>query len=178
MTAQHATSPRLRRVIDTLDAVSAWSGKLFAWLIVPMVGCLVYEVVARYFFESPTVWAYDMTYMLYGSHFMLGAAYTLSVQGHIRTDFFYRLWPPRWQGAVDAMLYACLFFPAMAFFLWDSWDFALTSWVRQELGISSPWNPPIYPFKTVIPVTAALLILQGVSEFIKSLHAVVKGEWP
>ena len=143
-----------------------------------MVGCLVYEVVARYFFESPTVWAYDMTYMLYGSHFMLGAAYTLSVQGHIRTDFFYRLWPPRWQGAVDAMLYACLFFPAMAFFLWDSWDFALTSWVRQELGISSPWNPPIYPFKTVIPVTATLLILQGVSEFIKSLHAVVKGEWP
>ncbi|MCY4469242.1 MAG: TRAP transporter small permease subunit, partial [Thiotrichales bacterium] len=82
------------------------------------------------------------------------------------------------QGTVDSILYACLFFPAMAFFLWDSWDFALTAWIRQELGISSPWNPPIYPFKTVIPVTAALLILQGISEFIKSLHAAIKGEWP
>ena len=110
-----------------------------------MVVCLVYEVFARYLFSAPTVWAYDMTYMLYGSHFMLGAAYTLAVQGHIRTDFFYRLWPPRWQGAVDAILYACLFFPGIGFFLVEATDFAVTSWVRQELGISSPWNPPIYP---------------------------------
>lgn len=162
----------------TLDAISIWSGRLFAWLIIPMVCCLVYEVFARYLFNSPTLWAYDMTYMLYGSHFMLGSAYTLAVQGHIRTDFFYRLWPARWQGTIDAILYACLFFPGLAFFLYESTDFAVTSWVRQELGISSPWNPPIYPFKTVIPVTAALLILQGISEFIKSVYAAIYGKWP
>jgi TRAP-type mannitol/chloroaromatic compound transport system permease small subunit len=171
-------SPPLRRIVDTLDAISMWSGRLFAWLIIPMVGALVYEVVARYGFNSPTLWAYDMTYMLYGSHFMLGAAYTLARQGHIRTDFFYRLWSPRWQGTVDAALYAFLFFPAMSFFLWDSSDFAMVSWIRQEVGISSPWSPPIYPFKTVMPVTAVLLILQGISEFVKSLHAAIRGKWP
>lgn len=178
MSAESPFSPRLGRTVEILDGISIWSGKLFAWLIIPMVGCLVYEVFSRYLFDSPTVWAYDMTYMLYGSHFMLGAAYTLAVQGHIRTDFFYRLWSPRWQGTVDSVLYVCLFFPALAFFFWQATDFAATSWIRGESGISSPWNPPIYPFKTVIPVTTVLLILQGISELIKSLHAAIHGRWP
>ena len=170
--------PPLLRMVSTLDAISLWSGRMFAWLIIPMVGALVYEVFARYGFNSPTLWAYDVTYMLYGTHFMLGAAYTLARQGHIRTDFFYRLWSPRWQGTVDAFLYAFLFFPAIGFFLWDSSDFAMVSWIRGEVGISSPWSPPIYPFKTVMPVTGVLLILQGISEFVKSLHAAIRGEWP
>ena len=168
----------IHRTLQIIDSISMWSGKLFAWLVIPMVGGLVYEVFARYGFDSPTLWAYDMTYMLYGSHFMLGAAYTLSRKGHIRTDFLYRLWPARWQGAVDALLYAFFFFPAMGFFMWMSWDFALTSWIQGEVGISSPWSPPIYPFKTVMPVTAIRLILQGISEFVKSLHAAIWGEWP
>lgn len=165
-------------IVPALDGISVMAGRMFAWLIIPMVLALVYEVFARYLFNAPTLWAYDVTYMLYGSHFMIGAAYTLAVQGHIRTDFFYRLWSPRWQGAVDSVLYACLFFPAIWFFFIESSDFALTSWERQELGISSPWNPPIYPFKTIMPVTAVLLILQGISEFVKSIHAVIHGEWP
>ena len=176
--APRGLAPPFDKICPILDGISVWSGRLFAWLVIPMVVALVYEVFARYLFNAPTVWAYDVTYMLYGTHFMLGSAYTLAVQGHIRTDFFYRLWPPRWQGAVDATLYACLFFPAIGFFFWESSDFALTSWERGELGISSPWNPPIYPFKTMIPITAVLLILQGISEFIKSLHAVIHGEWP
>jgi TRAP-type mannitol/chloroaromatic compound transport system permease small subunit len=169
---------RFRRVMKALDQISIWSGKTFAWLIVPMVCCLVYEVFARYLFNAPTLWAYDMTYMLYGSHFMLGAAYTLAMQGHIRTDFFYRLWPVRWQGAVDSLLYICFFFPALALWLWAGFDYAATSWERGEVAISSPWKPIIYPFKTVMPVTTVLLMLQGIAELVKSLYAARYGVWP
>ena len=171
-------SPQLLRTIEIIDAISTWAGKLIGWLIFPMIGCLVYEVFARYLFDSPTLWAYDMTYMLFGSHFMLGTSYALARGSHIRTDFFYRLWSPRWQGTVDSILYIGLFFPGMALFLWDSTGFAYKSWIRLEFGISSPWSPAIYPFKTVMPVTAALLLLQGVSELIKSLHAAIRNEWP
>ena len=171
-------SERTRSAIRTLDQISIWSGKAFAWLIIPMVLCLVYEVFARYLFNAPTLWAYDMTYMLYGSHFMLGAAYTLAMQGHIRTDFIYRLWPVRWQATIDSLLYICFFFPALTLWLWAGYDYAAISWARSEVGISSPWKPIIYPFKTVMPVTTTLLMLQGIAELAKSLYAVRHGEWP
>lgn len=167
-----------RRIIYLLDQISIWSGKIFSWLIIPMVLALSYEVFARYLFNAPTLWAYDITYMLYGSHFMLGASYTLAKQGHIRTDFFYRLWPIRWQGMVDSILYVCCFFPALTLWLWASSEYAVISWDREEVAITSPWKPPIYPFKTVMPVTTVLLLLQGLAELAKSLYAARHGEWP
>ncbi len=171
-------SERSQPLIKTLDQISVWSGKTFGWLIVPMVICLVYEVFARYLFNAPTLWAYDMTYMLYGTHFMLGAAFTLAVQGHIRTDFFYRLWPVRWQGAVDSLLYLCFFFPALALWFWAGLDYAAVSWERGEVAISSPWKPIIYPFKAVMPITTVLLMLQGLAELAKCLYAARHGVWP
>ena len=167
----------LIRVMAVIDAVSVWVGKAFAWMIFPMVGSLVYEVFARYLFSSPTVWATDMTFMLYGSFFMLGAAYTLQRQGHIRTDFFYRLWSVRRQGLIDALLYLFCFFPGIGIFLWIGWDYAYDSCMRAERIVTSPWMPPIYPFKLVIPVSTALLLLQGVSEFLKSVYASLTGKW-
>jgi len=106
-------SPGLVRAVGFLDGISLWSGRIVAWLIIPMVMSLVWEVVARYFFNAPTVWAYDMTYMLYGSFFMLGSAYTLLRGKHIRTDSFYGQWPARRQGLVDAVCYLILFFPPL-----------------------------------------------------------------
>lgn len=172
-----ARRSELRRWIERLDAVGIWTGKLFAWLIIPMVGALVYEVFARYAFDAPTMWAYDMTFMLYGAHFMLGAAFTLAKGAHIRTDFFYRLWPARVQACVDLSVYLLLFFPGMAFFFWVSADFAAKSWAQSELIVTSPWLPIVYPFKTVIPVTAALLMIQGVAESLKCLEAIKQGRW-
>lgn len=154
-----------------------WSGKLFAWLIIPMVGALVYEVVVRYFFEKPTMWAYDMTFMLYGTHFMLGAAYTLQKGAHIRTDFFYRLWSERTQAVVDLSIYLVCFFPGVGFFFWVSAGYALKSWEQSERIITSPWLPIVYPFKTVIPLTAALLLVQGLSEVLKCIEAIKRGRW-
>jgi TRAP-type mannitol/chloroaromatic compound transport system permease small subunit len=163
------------RVIDRV--VGEWSGRLFCWLIIPLVGGLTYEVLVRYLFNAPTIWAYDVTYMLYGAHFMLGAAHTLYSHGHIRTDIFYDKWSPRTQGTIDAVLYLFLFFPGMFFFLTSGWEEALLSISVLETSDASPWRPPLYPFKTVIPVAAALLLVQGVSEFLKSVYAARWGRW-
>lgn len=165
------------RIIRAIDAFSLWSGKFFAWLIIPMVAALTYEVVARYFFDAPTAWAYDMTFMLYGSHFMLGLAYTLARKGHIRTDSFYGKWSVKTQGRVDTVCYLLFFFPGLIVFMVLTWKFFLVSFGQGERYVGSPWMPIIYPFKLVMPVATAMLILQGVSEFLKSLHAARKGEW-
>lgn len=161
------------RFIDS--TVGEWSGRIFAWLAIPLVGGLTYEVIARYVFRAPTVWAYDLTYMLYGSHFMLGAAYTLYKGGHIRTDIFYGKWSPRRQGLIDSTLYLLLFFPGMIFFLMMGLEEARHSWSLLEASDASPWRPPLYPFKTVIPIAAFLLLVQGLSEFLKSLYAALRG---
>lgn len=173
----HNAPKPLAAVIRILDGISIWSGRLVAWLIFPMVGALVYEVVARYVFDAPTEWAYDMTFMLYGSFFMLGAAYTLRYKGHIRTDFFYARWSVRCQGTVDALCYLLFFFPGLIVFLVVSWDFFAVSFARGERAVTSPWMPVIYPLKGALFAAVALLVLQGVSEFLKSVYAALRGEW-
>lgn len=168
----------LLKTIRIIDTFSEWSGRVFAWLILPLVFALTYEVISRYAFNAPTMWAYDTSYILYGSHFMLGAGYCLLRKGHIRTDLFYEKWTPRRQGWMDAVSYLLLFFPGMIFFFLASWDSALHSFLIREVSDASPWRPPIYPFKMVVPATALLLMIQGVSEFLKSMHAALRGEWP
>jgi TRAP-type mannitol/chloroaromatic compound transport system permease small subunit len=160
-------------LIDTY--IGEWSGRIFCWLIVPLMAGLTYEVFVRYLFRAPTLWAYDVAYMLYGSHFMLGAAYTLYKGGHIRTDFFFENWSLRTRGWIDTLAYLFLFFPGMAALLLFGLDEARHSWSLLETSDASPWRPPLYPLKTVIPVTAAMLLLQGISEFLKSLHAALTG---
>jgi TRAP-type mannitol/chloroaromatic compound transport system permease small subunit len=164
------------RTIHMIDAVSTWAGKLFAWITVPMMLGLVIEVITRYGFNHPTTWSYDLTYMLYGSLFMLGAGYALCRKAHIRTDMIYMRLPVRWQGTIDASLYVVFFFPGMIFFLVASWEYFLTSWQQGEIAMGA-WNPPLYPFKAVLPLSVAFLLLQGVSELLKSIHAAKRGEW-
>lgn len=167
----------LQVLVGRIDSISIGAGKLVAWMIVPMVGSLVYEVVARYAFDAPTLWAYDMTFMLYGSFFMLGSACTLAKKGHIRTDSFYMNWSARRQGWTDAACYLVFFFPAMLVFMVVGWEYFYRSFQQGERIVTSPWMPIVYPFKFVMPLSALLLLLQGVSEFIKSVHAGLKGEW-
>jgi TRAP-type mannitol/chloroaromatic compound transport system permease small subunit len=162
-------------IVRIIDGLAKWSGRLFCWLVVPLVAGLTYEVIARYVFHAPTIWAYDVAYMLYGTHFMLGAAYTLYKGGHIRTDIFYQNWSVRARGAVDALLYLFLFFPGIALFFWMGLQEALHSWDIREVSDASPWRPVIYPFKAVIPLALLLLMIQGLSEFLKSAYAALKG---
>jgi len=165
------------KIIRWIDGFTEWCGKAVAFLCFPLVLGLTYEVVARYAFHAPTEWAYDVTYMLYGTIFMLAAAFTLLKKGHIRTDLFYNKWPPKKQGAVDAVMYLLFYFPGIIFFLVAGWEYATYSWSTAERAALSPWRPILYPFKTVIPVTAVLLLVQGVSELLKSVYAAKRGEW-
>ena len=167
----------LLRIARALDPVAIWSGRITAWLIIPMVLGLSYEVVARYVFNAPTLWAYDMTFMLYGSFFMLGAAYTLQRKGHIRTDSLYADWSPRRQGWVDVVCYLVMFIPFVTVFLWTGWGYFEKSFTTGERFVSSPWMPVAWPFKAVMPLTGLLLALQGISELCKSLYAALHGEW-
>jgi TRAP-type mannitol/chloroaromatic compound transport system permease small subunit len=167
----------LPRAVRALDQFNYAAGLVVGWLIIPMVLSLVYEVVARYLFNAPTVWAYDMTYMLYGTFFMVGSGYTLLRGGHIRTDMFYANWSPRTQGLVDAVCYVLFFFPAIIAFLWVTWPFFMSSYMRAERVVSSPWMPIIYPLKFMMPLTCVLLLIQGTSELLRSIHAMRTGVW-
>ena len=167
--------PGLVKFIDIIDSVSIFSGKLVAWMILPMVASLVYEVVARYFFNAPTVWAGDLSTILYGAFFMLGSAYTLQQQQHIRTDFLYEGWSTKTKGIVDSILYITCYFPGLGIFMWLSWTYALKSTQLQERIISSPWMPYIWPLKLCIPLAVALLLIQGMSELAKSLYSARTG---
>ncbi|ETX04833.1 MAG: TRAP-type mannitol/chloroaromatic compound transporter [Candidatus Entotheonella gemina] len=164
--------------ITWIDVFSLWTGRIVCWLTVPMFAAMVYEIIARYAFTAPTMWAYDMSRMLYGALFMLGSGYALSKGIHIRADFLYRSWSERTQGIVDAALYLCFYFPGLIVFTWMAIDFASDAWMRQERGMDTAWMPPVYPIKTVLPLGAALLLIQGVSEFLKSLYAAMRGRWP
>jgi TRAP-type mannitol/chloroaromatic compound transport system permease small subunit len=167
---------RLVRVIRAIDAISNWSGRIFAWLVLPLIGVMTWEICVRYV-ARPTQWAYELSYMIYGAMFMLGAAYTLHRGSHIRTDFLYQTWSVRTQATVDALCYLLLFFPGIAIFLWIGSEFAWQSWVREERSASSAWMPVIYPLKAVLPIATAMLLLQGVAEFLKCLHALRTGQW-
>lgn len=166
----------LVRLIRVIDAISTLSGYLVAWLILPLIGAMSYEITVRYLLY-PTLWAYDLSYMLYGTMFMLGTAYTLRRGAHIRTDFLYQNWPVKVQAAVDATCYVLLFFPGIAIFLWISSDFAWRSYLQNERTVGSAWMPVIYPLKATIPIGAALLLLQGVAEFLKCVYALRTGRW-
>ena len=163
--------------IRTIDSFIGWTGKITAWLIAPLVVGVTYEVIVRYAFNAPTTWAYDLSYMLYGGHFMLCAAYALLHKAHIRTDVFYAKWSPRRQGLVDAVLYLFFFFPGMIFFFFSGWESAYHSWQIHEVSDATAWRPYVYPLKMAVPVAAVLLLVQGVSEFLKSVYAALNGEW-
>lgn len=165
----------LAKVVSVIDIAAEKAGAVISWLILPLVFGLTYEVFARYLFHSPTIWAYDVAYMLYGSLFMLGAAYTLRQDGHIRTDIFYHRWSARRKALVNLSCYLFLFFPGMVFFFIAGLDNAIHSWIILERSDYSPWRPPLSPFKTVVPLTALMLLIQGLSEFLKSLKVVLAG---
>jgi len=151
-------SSTLLRIVRLIDGFSDWSGKAVAWLIFPLVFGLTYEGLARYLFDAPTIWAYDLSYMLYGALFMLGAHDALLKGAHIRTDMLWDKFTPRTKGRIDASV-----------------DEAWHSWQLGELSEQTAWRPILWPFKAVVPLTAFLLLVQGVSELLKSLYAARTG---
>jgi TRAP-type mannitol/chloroaromatic compound transport system permease small subunit len=161
------------RITPVIDAVGVWSGKAAAWLIVPMFAVLFYEVLVRKF-AQPTMWANDIATMCYGAHFFLAGAYTLQLQKHIRTDFLSRNWSLKTQVRMDLAQYLLIFLPGMIMFTWMSWEFAGESWALRE-ALMTTWRPPAYWYKTVIPVSSILILLQGLSEVLKCIKTLKTG---
>jgi TRAP-type mannitol/chloroaromatic compound transport system permease small subunit len=160
----------LDRIISWIENLSTWTGKAASWLILPMAGALVIEVILRKIYE-PTIWAMDFSTMMYGAHFYLGAALTLKLGKHIRTDFLYENWPPKRRALLDGLQYILFFLPGMAIYLYVTAEFAAESWSFWE-KMATTWRPPAYLYKTVMPVAAFLLLLQGIVEFIKCVRIV------
>jgi len=164
-------SPGLIKAVRIIDKFTDTTGTWIAWLNVPLVLAVAYEVLARYLFDAPTMWSFDVTYMLYGTIFMLGSAYALHKGAHIRTDFFFEKWSIRTKGIVDSVAYIVFFFPSIFVFLLVS---GAEGWYSFEIGETSeqtPWRPILWPFKWVVPFACLLLLIQGVSETIKSVYA-------
>jgi len=170
--------PLARTLIKSIDTLNDWVGKLVCLLVVPIIIAMVYEVVARKLFIAPTLWAFDVSRMLYGMSFMLGAAYGLMRGLHIRADFLYRSFSERTQGIVDLILYIVLFMPAMLLLMYAGYDFAVKSIMQGERAGDSTWAPIVWPVKSALAIGVALLVIQGISEICKSWYAATRGRWP
>lgn len=168
----------MKGYIRFADELSAWFGKVFAWSIMVMTLGIGYEVVVRYFFRAPTPWAFDLSYILYGTLFMIAGAYTLSRDGHVRGDFIYRLWQPRTQATVELVLYFLFFFPGILALIFAGWKYAGRSWSYLEVSSNSPAGIPIYQFKSVIVVAGILLFLQGIAQVFRCILCIRTGQWP
>ena len=163
----------LRGYLKYVDIGNEWLAKGFAWVIVFLVIGMVYSTIMRYVFGEAPLWTYDMTYNLYAIFFMMGAAYTLRLKGHVRVDVFYRLASPRWQGIIDLFFALVVFFPLFGALLYFSMIHVPFSWQVGEKAVESVIRFPLYPLKTVIPVVCVMLLFQGVAEFIRDLFRVV-----
>ena len=166
------------RFVRFVDRMNESIGRGVSWLTLALVLITFVVVILRYVFSIGWVWLQESYVWVHGIVFMLGAGYALSRGVHIRADFLYRNWSPRTQGIVDASLYIVFYFPGMLVFLWMATDFATLSWIRGERGMDTAWMPFMGPIKTALPVGVFFLLLQGVSELLKSLYAVTRGRWP
>ncbi|WP_439103497.1 TRAP transporter small permease subunit [Celeribacter marinus] len=159
------------------DNLSAWFGKAFGWLIILMTFGMSYEVFVRYLLNSPTPWALDISFIMYGTVFMMGGAYTLSRGGHVRGDFLYRLWSDRTQAILDLTLYILFFFPGILALIFSGWKYASRSWSYTEVSVNSPAGIPIYQFKTVIVAAGLLLFVQGIAQVFRCIICIKDGKW-
>ena len=167
-----------QRFLHAVDGISTWVGKAAAWLIIGLMALVCVEVFKRYIMNMPTAWIFDASNMLYGSLFMLCGAYTLAQNAHVRGDFLYSSMRPRTQAALDLVLYIVFFLPGIAALLYAGYDYALDSWRIAEHSNVTADGPPVYHFKSVIPVAGTLLLLQGSAEILRCIVCLKTGMWP
>ena len=168
----------VQRFLGVVDRISTWSGKVFAWLIGILMLAVSVEVFKRYILNSPTAWIFDLDAMLYGTLFMMCGAYTLAQNGHVRGDFLYANMKPRTQAALDLALYFLFFLPGILALVYSGYDYAADSWRIGERSNVTAEGPPIYHFKTIIPVAGGLVLLQGIAEIVRCILCLRTGAWP
>ena len=168
----------VQRFLDIVDRISTWVGKATAWLIIVLMLVVCIEVFKRYILNAPTAWIFDFDNMLYGTLFMLCGAYTLAQNGHVRGDFLYSSMRPRTQAALDLALYILFFLPGIAALMYAGWDYAGDSWRIREHSNVTAEGPPVYHFKSMIPLAGVLVMLQGLAEVVRCVVCLKTGAWP
>jgi TRAP-type mannitol/chloroaromatic compound transport system permease small subunit len=168
----------MQKLLLAIDKVSTFVGQTFAWFIVALTMMISWEVFSRYVLDAPHPWAFDVMIMMYGTVFMMAGAYTLSKNGHVRGDVLYGFFPPRLQAGLDLTLYILFFIPGVVALAWAGYHFAGESWAINEHSNVTADGPPVYPFKTILPLAGAFLLVQGVVEIIRCVICLRQGYWP
>ena len=168
----------MQKLLLAMDRISTFVGQSFSWLIVALTFMISWEVFSRYALDNPHPWAFDVMSMMYGSLFMMAGAYTLSKNGHVRGDVLYGFFPPRLQAGLDLTLYILFFIPGVFALAWAGYNYAADSWAINEHSNITANGPPVYPFKTIIPIAGALLLAQGLVEIVRCIVCLQQGKWP
>ena len=168
----------MQKILLAVDKLSTVIGQAFSWLIVVLTLLISWEVFSRYALDNPHPWAFDVMSMLYGSVFMMAGAYTLSKNGHVRGDVLYGFFPPRLQAGLDLALYILFFIPGVVAMAWAGYNFAAESWAINEHSNITANGPPVYPFKTIIPIAGTILLAQGLVEIVRCIVCLQQGQWP
>lgn len=168
----------MQKFLLSIDKISTFVGKMFSWLIVSLTFLITYEVFSRYALDAPHAWAFDAMIQMYGVLFMMAGAYTLSKNGHVRGDVLYGFFPPRLQAGIDLTLYIVFFLPGVTALCWAGYYYAADSWAIWEHSNITADGPPIYTFKTVIPVAGVFLLMQGIVEIARCILCLKDGQWP
>jgi len=168
----------MQKLLLFVDKVSTWVGQAFSFVILLLTLHVSWEVFARYVLDAPRAWAFDAMIMMYGTLFMMAGAYTLAKNSHVRGDVIYGFFTPRAQAILDLTLYIVFFIPGVTALVWAGYTYAAESWAINEHSNITAEGPPIYPFKTVIPVAGAFVLMQGVVEIIRCIICIKQGTWP
>jgi TRAP-type mannitol/chloroaromatic compound transport system permease small subunit len=168
----------MQKLLLAVDKLSTVVGQACSWLILALTLMISWEVFSRYALDNPHPWAFDVMSMMYGTLFMTAGAYTLSKNGHVRGDVLYGFFPPRLQAGLDLALYILFFIPGVFALAWAGYNFAAESWAINEHSNVTANGPPVYPFKTVIPIAGAILLAQGLVEIVRCIVCLQTGEWP
>jgi TRAP-type mannitol/chloroaromatic compound transport system permease small subunit len=169
---------KVQKLFLTVDRMSTFIGQFFAWLIVGLTGLIGFEVFSRYALNNPHPWAFDAMIMMYGTMFMMAGAYTLSKNGHVRGDILYGFLKPRTQAIFDLILYVIFFIPGVIALAYAGYGYAADSWRILEHSSITADGPPLYPFKTIIPLAGVILLFQGIVEIFRCVVCIQEGEWP
>lgn len=168
----------MQKLLLTIDRISTFVGQAFSWLIVLLTFMITWEVFSRYALDKPHAWAFDVMIILYGTLFMMAGAYTLAKSGHVRGDVLYGFFEPRTQATIDLILYVLFFVPGVFALTYAGYYFAAESWAIRESSNITADGPPIYPFKTILPLAGVILLLQGIVEIIRCVICIQQGAWP
>jgi TRAP-type mannitol/chloroaromatic compound transport system permease small subunit len=168
----------MQKLLLTIDRISTWIGHAFSWLILVLTIQISWEVISRYVLNRPNPWAFDLMIMMYGTVFMMAGAYTLAKNGHVRGDVLYGFFPPRLQAGLDLVLYFVFFIPGVVALVWAGYTYAEESWAINETSNITANGPPLYPFKTVIPIAGIFLLFQGLVEIVRCVQCLRVGDWP